>query len=179
MQRFNESELSHRINETIIMHLESGEPTAREISQDVLAKYPILIRQFAYELAESKIFDIVSDRMKKQIATQKGGALQLKLPIEIAALQPETAISFRDNSGVIRYVAIIRATAEHHRRYIVLLREQIQADTNRLRTEEMFYAWLEPVFRSNPGITTAEAIDILNEQSGDDNDDDFRQSDSL
>ena len=179
MQRFNDSELSHRINDTILMHLESSEPTAHEISQDVLTKYPILVRQFAYELAESKIFDIVSDRMKKLIATQKGGALQLKLPMEIAALQPETAITFRDNSGVTRYVAIIRATAEHHRRYIVLLREQIQADTNRLRTEEMFYAWLEPAFRDHPGITTAEAIDIKNEQTEDDNDDDFYQSDAL
>ena len=43
----------------------------------------------------------------------------------------------------------------------MLLHEQIQADTDRLLAAEMFYAWLEPAFRDYPGITTAEAIEIL------------------
>jgi hypothetical protein len=76
-------------------------------------------------------------------------------------MEPESAITFRDADGAIRYVAMARATAEHHQQYILLLRDQIQADTDRLSAAEMFYAWLEPAFRKHPCITTAEAIEIL------------------
>src|ERR1039458_7761825 len=35
MSRFNESELSRKIDDTIVAHLQTGEPTADEVSQDV------------------------------------------------------------------------------------------------------------------------------------------------
>ncbi len=161
MSKFNESELSHRIDDTIVAHLQTGEPTADEVSQDVLAQYDDLIREYGHELAVSQIRSIVSGRMKKILATRKGNALQLRLSIKFGNLEPESAITFRDDAGATRYVATARATSDHHERYIHLLREQIQADTDRLLAAEMFYAYLDPVFRKHPGITTSEAIAIL------------------
>jgi hypothetical protein len=99
--------------------------------------------------------------MKKTLATRKGRALQLRLDMRFGGLEPESALTFRDDHGAIRYVATARATQEHHRRYMALLKEQIEADTARLKVAEWFYAWLEPAFAKNPGITTAEAIALL------------------
>lgn len=161
MSRFHDSELSRRIDDTILAHLEAGEPTADEVSQDVLTQYEDLIREYGHELAVSQIRNIVSDRMKKTLATQKAKSLQLRLDIRFGALEPESALTFRDDSETVRYIATARATADHHRRYIALLHEQIKADTARLKTAEWFYAWLEPAFQKHPGITTAEAIEIL------------------
>jgi hypothetical protein len=161
MTRFHDSELSCRIDDTILAHLEMGEPTADEVSQDVLAQYSDLIREYGHELAVSQIRSIVSDRMKKTLATKKGKSLQLQLDMRFGTLEPESALSFRDDSGTVRYVATARATARHHTLYIALLNEQIHADTARLKAAEWFYAWLEPAFRDHPGITTAEAIGIL------------------
>jgi len=161
MPKFHDSELSRRIDDTILTHLETGEPSADEVSQDVLTQYEDLIREYGHELAVSQIRSIVSDRMKKTLATQKAKSLQLRLDIRFGTLEPESALTFRDDSETVRYIATARATAEHHRRYIALLHEQIQADTARLKTAEWFYAWLEPAFRDHPGITTAEAIEIL------------------
>jgi len=161
MSKFNNSELSRKIDDTIVEHLQTGEPTADEVSQDVLAQYDHLIREYGYELAVSQVRNIVSGRMKKILATRKGHALQLKLGVKFGNLEPESAITFRDSAGAIRYVATARATSDHHRQYIQLLREQIQADTDRLLAAEMFYAWLEPAFGKHPGITTAQAIEIL------------------
>jgi len=161
MSRFNESELSRKIDDTIVAHLQTGEPTADEVSQDVLTQYDDLIREYGHELAVSQIRSIVSGRMKKILATRKGNALQLRLSLKFGDLEPESAITFRDDAGATRYVATARATSQHHQRYIVLLHEQIQADTDRLLAAEMFYAWLQPAFRKYPGITTAEAIEIL------------------
>lgn len=161
MPRFHDSELSRRIDDTILTHLETGEPTAEEVSQDVLTHYQELIQEYGHDLAVSQIRSIVSDRMKKTLATQKAKSLQLRLDIRFGTLEPESALTFRDNSQTVRYIATARATAEHHRRYIALLHEQIQADTARLKTAEWFYAWLEPAFQGHPGITTAEAIEIL------------------
>lgn len=161
MPRFHDSELSRRIDDTILAHLETGEPTTDEVSQDVLTQNEDLIREYGHELAVSQIRSIVSDRMKKTLATQKAKSLQLRLDIRFGTLEPESALTFRDDSETVRYIATARATAEHHRRYIALLHEQIQADTARLKTAEWFYAWLEPAFQRHPGITTAEAIEIL------------------
>jgi hypothetical protein len=161
MSRFNESELSRKIDDTIVAHLQTGEPTADEVSQDVLTQYDDLIREYGHELAVSQIRSIVSGRMKKILATRKGNALQLRLSLKFGNIEPESAITFRDDSGAIRYVATARATAKHHDRYLALLREQIQADRDRLLAAEMFYAYLEPAFCEYPGITTAEAIKIL------------------
>jgi len=161
MSRFNESELSRKIDDTIVAHLQTGEPTADEVSQDVLTQYDDLIREYGHELAVSQIRSIVSGRMKKILATRKGNALQLRLSLKFGNIEPESAITFRDDAGAIRYVATARATAKHHDRYLALLREQIQADRDRLLAAEMFYAYLEPAFREYPGITTAEAIRIL------------------
>jgi hypothetical protein len=161
MSTFNDSELSRKIDDTIVEHLQTGEPTADEVSQDVLTQCDHLIREYGYELAVAQIRSIVSGRMKKILATRKGNALQLRLSVKFGNLEPESAITFRDDAGAIRYVATARATANHHERYLALLREQIQADRDRLLAAEVFYAWLEPAFRENPGITTAEAIEIL------------------
>ena len=161
MSRFNESELSRKIDDTIVEHLQTGEPTADEVSQDVLTQCDHLIRKYGYELAVAQIRSIVSGRMKKILATRKGNALQLRLSVKFGNLEPESAITFRDDAGAIRYVATARATANHHERYLALLREQIQADRDRLLAAEVFYAWLEPAFMKYPGITTAQAIDIL------------------
>jgi hypothetical protein len=161
MTRFHDSELSRRIDDTILAHLETGEPTAEEVSQDVLGLDADLVGEYGHELAEAQVRSIVSDRMKKTLATKKGKSLQLRLDIRFGTLEPESALTFRDDAGTVRYVATARATAHHHQRYIALLHEQIQADTARLKTAEWFYAWLEPAFRDNPGITTAQAIDIL------------------
>jgi hypothetical protein len=161
MTRFHDSELSRRIDDTILAHLETGEPTADEVSQDVLGLYAGLVGEFGHELAESQVRSIVSDRMKKALATKRGKSLQLRLNIRFGTLEPESALTFRDDVGTIRYVATTRATADHHQRYIALLQEQIRADTARLKTAEWLYAWLEPAFRNNPGITTAAAIEIL------------------
>ena len=161
MTRFHDSELSHRIDDTILAHLEAGEPTADEVSHDVLNRYGDLVGQFGHELAMAQVRSIVSDRMKKTLATKKGRSLQLRLDIRFCALEPESALTFRDDSGTVRYVATARATSDHHKRYIALLHEQIQADTARLKAAEWFYAWLEPAFRQHPGVTTAEAIAIV------------------
>lgn len=161
MPKFHDSELSRRIDDTILAHLETGEPTADEVSQDVLTQYEELIREYGHELAVSQIRSIVSDRMKKTLATQKAKSLQARLDIRFGALEPESALTFRDDSKTVRYIATARATAEHHRRYIALLHEQIHADTARLKAAELFYAWLEPAFQRHPGITTAEAIAVL------------------
>lgn len=161
MPRFHDSELSRRIDEVILASLETREPTADEISQEVLGRYSALVMEYGRELAVAQVRSIISDRMKKTLATHRGKALQLKLDMRFGALEPESALTFRDDSGAIRYVATARATAEHHRRYIALLREQIEADTARLKVAEWFYAWLEPAFQQNPGITTAEAIQKL------------------
>jgi hypothetical protein len=165
MTRFHDSELSRRIDDTILAHLETGEPTADEVSQDVLSRYADLIRDYGHELATAQVRSIVSDRMKKTLATKKGRSLQLRLDIRFGTLELESAISFRDDSGTVRYVATARATADHHQRYIALLHEQIQADTARLKTAEWFYAWLAPAFREHPGITTMEAIRLLSPQA--------------
>ena len=161
MTRFHDSELSQRIDDTILAHLEAGEQTADEVSQDVLSRYGSLVEQYGHELAKAQVRGIVSDRMKKTLATKKGKSLQLRLGIKFGALEPESALTFRDDSGAVRYVATARATEEHHKRYIALLHEQIRADTARLKSAEWFYAWLEPAFRQHPGITTAEAITVL------------------
>jgi len=161
MTRFSDSELSRKIDDTIVEHLQTGEPTADEVSQDVLTQYDALIREYGHELAVSQIRNIVSGRMKKVLATRKGNALQLRLSLKFGDLEPESAITFRDDAGAIRYVATARATAKHHERYLALLQEQIQADRDRLLAAEVFYAWLEPAFRKHPGITTVEAIEIL------------------
>jgi len=79
MSRFNDSELSRKIDDTIVEHLQTGEPTADEVSQDVLTQYDVLIREYGHELAVSQIRSIVSGRMKKILATRKGNALQLRL----------------------------------------------------------------------------------------------------
>jgi hypothetical protein len=142
----------------ILAHLETGEPTADEVSAEVLARYGDLVDEYGRELAVAQVRSIVSDRMKKTLATKKGHALQLRLDIRFGGLEPESALTFRDDRGAIRYVATARATDEHHRRYMALLREQIEADTARLKVAEWFCAWLEPVFAAHPGITTAEAI---------------------
>ena len=161
MSTFNDSDLSRKIDDTIVQHLETGEPTAEEVSQDVLTQYGDLIREYGHELAVSQIRSIVSGRMKKILATRAGNALQLKLSLKFGDLEPESAITFRDDAGDIRYVATARATADHHERYLTLLRVQIQADRDRLLAAEMFYAWLEPAFHKRPGMTTAEAIELL------------------
>jgi hypothetical protein len=161
MTRFHESELSRRIDDAILAHLEAGEPTADEVSQDVLTRNDDLIREYGHELAKAQVRSIISDRMKKTLATKKAKSLQLRLDIRFGTLEPESALTFRDDSGAVRYVATARATAEHHKRYIALLHEQIEADTARLKAAEWFYAWLEPAFRQHLGITTAEAIEIL------------------
>ena len=161
MPRFHDSELSRRIDEVILAHLENREPTADEVSQEVLDHYGELVTDYGRELAVAQVRSIVSDRMKKTLATRRGKSLQLRLDMRFGTLEPESALTFRDDSGVIRYVATARATAEHHQRYIALLREQIDADTARLKVAEWFYAWLEPAFRRQPGIRTAEAIEIL------------------
>jgi capsule polysaccharide export protein KpsE/RkpR len=153
--------LSRRIDDTILAHLEAGEPTADEVSQHVLTQNDDLIREYGHELAKAQVRSIVSDRMKKTLATKKGKSLQLRLAIRFGTLEPESALTFRDNAGTVRYVATARATAEHHQRYIALLNEQIQADTARLKAAEWFYAWLEPTFQKHPGITTADAIALL------------------
>ncbi len=124
-----------------------------------------MIREYGYDLAISQIRSIVSGRMKKILATRKGHALQLRLAIKFGNLEPESAITFRDGAGATRYVATARAKAEHHRGYIALLNDQIKADTERLVAAEMFFNWLEPAFRKHPGITTAEAIEILDPES--------------
>ena len=49
MTRFHDSELSQRIDDTILAHLESGEPTADEVSHDVLNRYGDLIGQFGHD----------------------------------------------------------------------------------------------------------------------------------
>ena len=159
--RFHDSELSRRIDEVILAHLETREPTAEEVSAEVLERYGDLVDEYGRELAVAQVRSIVSDRMKKTLATRKGRALQLRLDMRFGALEPESALTFRDDRGAIRYVATARATQEHHRRYMALLREQIEADTARLKVAEWFYAWLEPVFENHPGITTAEAIALL------------------
>ena len=161
MPKFHDSELSSRIDEVILAHLETREPTADEISREVIERYGDLVMEYGRELAVAQVRSIISDRMKKTLATHRGKALQLKLDMRFGALEPESALTFRDDSGAIRYVATARATADHHQRYIALLREQIQADTARLKVAEWFYAWLEPAFRRHPGITTAEAIALL------------------
>ena len=158
---FHDSELSRRIDDVILTHLETREPTAEEVSQEVLERYGDLVEAYGRELAVAQVRSIVSDRMKKLVATRKGRALQLRLDIRFEGLEPESALTFRDDSGAIRYVATARATEEHHRRYIALLKEQIEADTARLKVAEWFYAWLQPVFAKHPGITTAEAIALL------------------
>lgn len=161
MTKFSDSELSRKIDDFIVEHLQTGEPTAEEVSQDVLSHHEDLIREYCYELAVSQIRSIVSSRMKKVLATRKGHALQLRLGIRFGNLEPESAITFRDDAGAIRYVATARAKAEHHCGYIALLNDQIKADTERLVAAEMFFNWLEPEFCKHPGITTAEAIEIL------------------
>lgn len=159
--RFHDSELSRRIDEVILSHLETREPTAEEVSAEVLERYGDLVDEYGRELAVAQVRSIVSDRMKKTLATRKGRALQLRLDMRFGGLEPESALTFRDDCGAIRYVATARATEEHHQRYIALLKEQIEADTARLKVAEWFYAWLEPVFAKHPGITTAEAILLL------------------
>ncbi len=159
--RFHDSELSRRIDEVILAHLETREPTADEVSAEVLERYGDLVDDYGRELAVAQVRSIVSDRMKKTLATRKGRALQLRLDMRFGGLEPESALTFRDDSGAIRYVATARATEEHHLRYMALLKEQIEADTARLKVAEWFYAWLEPVFAAHPGITTAEAIALL------------------
>lgn len=166
MTRFRESELSRKIDDSIVQHLETGEPTVEEVSEAVLQKYDDLIREHGYELAVSQIRNIVCGRMKKILATRKGHALQLPLTLSVGFAEPESAITFRDASGAIRYVATARATEQHHTNYLALLREQIRADSDRLIAAEMFFAWLIPVFRTQPGITTADAIRILAPQEG-------------
>jgi len=161
MPKFHDSELSCRIDEVILAHLETREPTTDEISREVIERYGDLVTEYGRELAVAQVRSIISDRMKKTLATHRGKALQLKLDMRFGALEPESALTFRDDSGAIRYVATARATADHHQRYLALLREQIQADTARLKVAEWFYAWLEPAFRRHPGITTAEAIEVL------------------
>ncbi|MCC6394014.1 MAG: hypothetical protein IT167_25680 [Bryobacterales bacterium] len=161
MKRFHDSELSRRINEAILTHLETSEPTTEEISQEVLDQYGDLVMEYGRDLAEAQIRSIVSDRMKKTLATRRENALQLKLNFRFGDLDPESAMTFRDDAGAVRYVATARATADHHRRYIALLHEQIESDQARLKVAEWFYAWLEPAFRQHPGITTAEALEIL------------------
>lgn len=165
MTKFSDSELSRKIDDFIVEHLQTGEPTAEEVSQDVLAHHEDLIREYGYELAVLQIRSIVSGRMKKILATRKGHALQLRLGIRFGNLEPESAITFRDDVGAIRYVATARAKAEHHCGYIALLNDQIKADTERLVAAEMFFNWLEPAFCKHPGITTAEAIEILDPES--------------
>jgi hypothetical protein len=159
--RFHDSELSRRIDDVILTHLDTREPTAEEVSREVLERYGDLVEAYGRELAVAQVRSIVSDRMKKLVATKKGRALQLQLDIRFEGLEPESALTFRDDKGAIRYVATARATEEHHRRYIALLREQIEADTARLKVAEWFYAWLQPVFAAHPGITTGEAIALL------------------
>lgn len=160
-RKFRDSELSRRIDEVILEYLEKCEPTADEVSSAVLERYGDLVDEYGHELAEKYIRSIVSDRMKKTLATKDGHALQLRLDMHFGDLEPESALTFRDDSGVIRYVATVRATEEHHKRYIALLKEQIEADTARLKVAEWFYAWLKPAFDRHPGITTAEAIALL------------------
>ena len=161
MSRFHDSELSGHIDDTILAHLETGEPSTDEVSQAVLDRYADLVAKYGIELAMAQVRSIVSDRMKKALATKKGKSLQLRLEIRFGTLEPESALTFRDDTGTVRYVATARATASHHQRYIALLHEQIQADTARLKAAEWFYAWLEPAFSEYAGITTAEAIAIL------------------
>lgn len=161
MKRFHDSELSRRINEVILAHLEASEPTTEEISQEVLEQYGDLVFEYGRDLAEAQVRSIISDRMKKTLTTHRENALQLRLNFRFGDLDPESAMTFRDDAGAVRYVATARATADHHRRYIALLREQIESDQARLKVAEWFYALLEPAFRQHPGITTAEAIQML------------------
>lgn len=163
--KFHDSELSRRIDEVILAHLASREPTAEEVSAEILERYGDLVDEYGRDLAVAQVRSIVSDRMKKTLATQKGRALQLRLDMRFGGLEPESALTFRDDRGAIRYVATARATKEHHRRYIALLKEQIEADTARLKVAEWFYAWLEPIFEKHPRITTAEAIALLAPQA--------------
>ncbi len=99
----------------------------------MLERYGDLVDEYGRELAVAQVRSIVSDRMKKTLATRKGRALQLRLDMRFGGLEPESALTFRDDSGVIRYAATARATEEHHRRYMALLKEQIEADTARLK----------------------------------------------
>src|SRR5579885_2075178 len=100
MTKFSDSELSRKIVDSIVEHLQAGEPTAEEVSEDVLARHEDLIREYGYDLAISQIRSIVSGRMKKILATRKGHALQLRLAIKFGNLEPESAITFRDGAGL-------------------------------------------------------------------------------
>ena len=112
MSRFNESELSRKIDDTIVAHLQTGEPTADEVSQDVLTQYDDLIREYGHELAVSQIRSIVSGRMKKILATRKGNALQLRLSLKFGDLEPESAITFRDDDDTFSNVKAKRDEAQ-------------------------------------------------------------------
>jgi len=158
------SELQEKIDETILRKLEICEPTVDEVASEFLQLHQDLVQEYAYSLAVSHIHTMISNRMKKILATIRGHALQLRLDITFDGLEPESAITFRDANGQIRYVATARATEEHHRRYIELLRDQIRADKKKLKVAEYFYKWLEPVFKKFPGIRTAEAVEILRQE---------------
>ena len=84
MTRFHESELSRRIDDTILAHLEAGEPTADEVSKDVLTQNDDLIREYGHELAKAQVRSIVSDRMKKTLATKKAKSPQSDWPSGLA-----------------------------------------------------------------------------------------------
>src|ERR1017187_8442620 len=71
-------------------------------SARMFTQYDDLIREYGHELAVSQIRSIVSGRMKKILATRKGNALQLRLGLKFGDLEPESAITFRDDAGAIR-----------------------------------------------------------------------------
>lgn len=153
-----QSELAKLIRDCIAASLETGEPTAREVSDTFIASNESLIRDIGFDLAVRQIRTMFSTDMKKVVEINSESAGQLSLDIEFDGVPP--AISFAviaEGKTEIRYIPISRATEWHISQYEDLLRQQITADSAKLVAVEKLHRALAPAFEANPGITVRDA----------------------
>ncbi len=159
--RFHDSELSRRIDEVILAHLETREPTADEVSAEVLEPG---VEPLGYLQARRVGFNLFLEQRhvapvmflgrprRSHVADRPAvvaeGERRLGLQTSEAHVQPQL-----QRAPFPRRQRLLHAVADdgphlRHGQFAAVLVDQVAVT-------------LEPVFAKHPGITTAEAIALL------------------
>jgi hypothetical protein len=136
--------------------LANGEPTSRDVSDTVIRENEELIREHGFLLGCRTIRALTVALMKEVVDVSN--AQQFALPFDFKDLPG--AITFIKD-GKTHYVLTYRAQEEHLASYQQILRDQIRADTKKLRAAEKLHDMLKPIFDQNPGISVREACALL------------------
>jgi hypothetical protein len=155
-----ERELTDIIKQTAAAFLLHTEPTSREVGDKVIAEHGDLIQELGLDLATRQVYQIASRCMKSALSVI-GIEEQFFLPLDLLGVP--SAISFPCGDDV-RFVSIGRAKKEHLLAYIILLQEQIAADSRKLNAVQKLYDELADIFAANPNLTVAEASAIYRSQ---------------